>query len=131
MKKNAENLPKPTEGELEILQIIWENGPSSVRFVNDKLNLNKEVGYTTTLKIMQIMTEKGLITRIKEGKLHTYEAVISKENTQAQLMSKFLDSVFKGSAMNLVMQALGNRKSSSEELKQIREYIERLEGGTK
>lgn len=124
-------LPRPTEGELEILRIIWIQGPSTVREVNDQLARAKEVGYTTTLKLMQIMSEKGLLTRDTSGKTHVYQAAVSQETTQAQLVSGLMDSAFGGSAMKLVMQALGNKKSSAAELNEIREYLDQLEKGKK
>ncbi len=124
-------LPKPTEGELEVLRIIWQQGSSTVRQVNDALSLFKEVGYTTTLKIMQIMSEKGLLTRDTTGKTHVYHAAVSQEKTQQQLVTKLMDSAFGGSAMALVMQALGNKKSTAKEIKEIREFLDQLEGGKK
>ncbi len=125
------NLPKPTEAELEILQVLWEHGPSTVRFVNEELAKQKEVGYTTTLKIMQIMTEKQLVKRNEENRTHIYEANVSEEATQQHLLDKFMDLAFRGSAMKLVMQALGNRKTSKEELAQIRKLLDKIEGGGK
>ena len=124
-------LPRPTEGELEILRIIWQQGPSTVRQVNHRLAEVREVGYTTTLKLMQIMSEKGLLTRDTRVKTHIYEAAVSQETTQAQLVSGLLDSAFGGSAMKLVMQALGNKKSSAAEIKEIRDYLDQLEKGKK
>lgn len=121
----------PTEAELEILQVLWEHGPSTVRYVNEKLNMNKQVGYTTTLKIMQIMTEKRLVTRNEESRTHIYSPVLGKEETQGMLLNRFLDNAFSGSAMKLVMQALGNHETSREELQQIKELIKKLEGGKK
>ena len=133
-KKNNERnmsqkkIPKPTESELEILQVLWENGPSSVRFVNDKLNEQREVGYTTTLKLMQIMVEKGLALRNTESRTHIYQAAVSETDTQQRLLEKFVDTAFRGSAMSLVLQALGNHKASQEELEEIKALIERMEG---
>lgn len=121
----------PTEAELEILQVLWEHGPSTVRYVNEKLNMNKQVGYTTTLKIMQIMTEKRLVTRNEESRTHIYSPVLGKEETQGMLLNRFLDNAFSGSAMKLVMQALGNHETSREELQKIKELIKKLEGGKK
>ena len=118
---------KPTEGELAILQILWENGPSPVRFVNEKLNRIREVGYTTTLKIMQIMADKGLVKRNTESRTHIYEAFINEEATQKQLLQKFVDSTFRGSAMKMIMQALGNHKASDQELEDIKALIEKIE----
>ena len=124
---NNENKIKPTEGELEILQVLWKNGPSPVRFVNDKLNEIREVGYTTTLKIMQIMSDKGLVKRNTESRTHIYEASINEEATQKELLQKFVDSTFRGSAMKMVMQALGNHKASDQELEEIKALIEKIE----
>lgn len=122
---------KPTETELEILQILWEYGPQTVRFVNEKQNEIKEVGYTTTLKIMQIMADKNFIVADKTNRSHIYQALLPEEATQKQLLNKFLDTTFRGSAMKLVMQALGNHRTSEEELNQIRNLLDKLEGGQK
>jgi len=124
-------LPKPTEAELEILQIIWGLGPSTVKSVNQIIRKTKEVGYTTTLKLMQIMFDKGLVNRIRDGKTHIYESAISQEKTQRQLLDKFVEAAYQGSAMNLVMQLLGNRKSSKKELEQIRDYLDKIESDQK
>lgn len=118
---------KPTDAELEILQVLWENGPSSVRFVNDELAERRDVGYTTTLKLMQIMFEKGLVQRNTDARSHIYEAVIERDATQRNLLGTFVDNVFSGSAMNLVMQALGDHKASKDELDQIKALIEKIE----
>lgn len=115
---------KPTESELEILQILWQNGPSSVRFVNEELAKRRDIGYTTTLKLMQIMFEKKLLSRTEEGRYHLYKAEIGEEATQINLLEKFVDATFRGSAMKLVMQALGNHDSSKEELEEIKKLIE-------
>jgi predicted transcriptional regulator len=120
---------KPTESELEILQVLWAKGPSTVREVNEHLNLRKETGYTTTLKIMQIMTEKGLLTRDESQRTHVYHPSVQEKDTQKQLLDKFLDSVFKGSTASLVMQALGNSQTSADELREIRKLIEEMEKG--
>lgn len=123
--------PKPTDGELEILQVLWQNGPATVRFVNDELNKIKEVGYTTTLKIMQLMTEKNMVRRDESNRSHVYEPLLKEETTQKQLLHKFLDTTFRGSASKLVMQALGNHQTTPEELDEIRELLNKLEGGAK
>ncbi len=120
-------LSKPTDAELEILQVLWEKGPSSVRLVNDELAERREVGYTTTLKLLQIMFEKGLVTRNTDARSHVYEAAIERDETQRNLLGTFVDNVFSGSAMNLVMQALGNHKASKDELDQIKALIEKME----
>ena len=118
---------KPTEAELEILQMLWSQGPRSVRELNDELNQSKPVGYTTTLKILQIMAEKGLVTRIKDGRNHIYTAAVEQKAAQQQLLDKLLNGIFGGSAKKLVMQALGNHIASKEELEEIKQYIEQLE----
>jgi BlaI family penicillinase repressor len=120
---------KPTEKELEILQVMWGKQAVSVKEVHESLGGDEINGYTTILKLMQIMHEKGLVTRQKSGKLHLYEAVHSQENTRQQVLDKMITTVFQGSAAQLVMSALGNRKSSPEELQEIKRYLEKLEGG--
>lgn len=118
---------KPTESELEILQILWTEGPCTVRDVNTLLNQIKDVGYTTTLKIMQIMNEKGLVERETNSRTHIYTAGVNREDTQNILLNRFLENTFSGSASKLIMQALGNHNASSSELKEIKELIEKLE----
>lgn len=118
---------KPTESELEILQILWKKGAATVRQVNDELARNKEVGYTTTLKLMQIMHEKNLVTRTEEGRYHIYQAAIEEESTQKLLLDRFIDTAFRGSASRMVMQALGNQAVSKDELDEIKAWIETLE----
>lgn len=119
---------KPTEKELEILQILWVKGPAAVKDVHEAMGGEDNNGYTTILKLLQIMHEKGLVTRQKSGKLHLYKAVHSQENTRQQILDKMIDTVFQGSAMQLVMSALGNKKSSREELLEIKKYLEKLGG---
>jgi predicted transcriptional regulator len=121
------SLHKPTEAELDTLRILWEHGPCTVRFVNDKLNEKKEVGYTTTLKIMQIMFEKNLLKRDESKRSHLYSPTLKEKETQSLLLDKFLQSAFGGSAMKLVMQALGNHKASKDEISRIREFLDNLE----
>lgn len=123
------NAGKPTEKELEILAIVWQKGEVSVKEVHELMGGDAANGYTTILKLMQIMHEKGLLTRQKSGKLHLYSAGISQQSTQKQIVSKLIETVFSGSAANLVLSALGNRASSKEELKAIRAYLDKLEGG--
>jgi BlaI family transcriptional regulator, penicillinase repressor len=120
---------KATEKELEILQIIWSKDAVSVKHVHEALGGDESNGYTTILKMMQIMHEKGLVTRQKSGKLHLYKAVQSLENTRQHLLDKMIQTVFQGSASQLVMSALGTSKSSKEEIRQIKAYLEKLEGG--
>jgi predicted transcriptional regulator len=118
---------KPTESELEILQVLWQYGPSTVRLVNDKLNEAREVGYTTTLKLMQIMAEKGLADRDTSQRTHIYKPVVTEAETQQNLLNRFVDTTFRGSAMKLVMQALGNHNASETELDEIKALIEEIE----
>ena len=118
---------KPTDSELEILNILWEKGPSTVRQVHEVLEQNKEAGYTTTLKLMQIMHEKQLLTRNETAKSHIYTPNVSQEKTQGQFLKKVIDNVFNGSASQLVMQALGNYKTNSEELEEIKKYLDEIE----
>lgn len=123
----AEN--KPTEAELEILQILWQHGPSTVRFVHEQLARKKDIGYTTTLKNMQNMVQKKMLARDEENRSHIYKASIKQQETQKMLLDRFLDIAFGGSAGKLVMQALGHKKTSKEELQQIKDLINKLEGG--
>ena len=120
---------KPTDSELSILQILWQEGAVSVREVNDKLNeeSEKEIGYTTTLKLMQIMLDKGLVSRNTDQRTHIYSAAINESETQGKLLDEFVDTTFRGSAMKLVMQALGNHRASSSELDAIKALIEKIE----
>ena len=120
---------RPTEKELEILQVLWQSGPAAVKEVHEALGGDTNNGYTTILKLMQIMLDKGLVTRKKSGKLHLYEALASREDTRQFMVGKMIDTVFQGSAMQLVISALGNTRSSKEELSEIRRYLEKLEGG--
>src|SRR5919206_3490996 len=116
---------KPTESELEILQVLWEKGQASVRDVHEELIKTKDAGYTTTLKLMQIMHEKGLVKRDDSMRTHVYQAAVNKEHTQKHLLSKMIDSLFGGSSTQLVIQALGNgeHKASREELEKIQALL--------
>src|SRR5574337_1016002 len=116
---------KPTESELEILNIIWEKNAATVRDVHEELSKTKDVGYTTTLKLMQIMHEKGLVKRDDSMRTHIYQAAVNKEKTQRHLLSKMIDSLFGGSPTQLVIQALGddNHKASQEEIEKIQALL--------
>ena len=116
---------KPTESEIEILSILWEKQSATVREVHEELGKIKDAGYTTTLKLMQIMFEKGLVTRDDSNKTHIYQPAVSKEKTQKQFLNKMIDSLFSGSSADIVLQALGN-KTSAEELDRIQTLIEEL-----
>jgi predicted transcriptional regulator len=118
---------KITDSELEILQILWATGPSTVRTVHEGLGTEKQTGYTTTLKLMQIMFEKGLLTRDATSRTHIYAAAISEQRGKQQALDKIIDAVFKGSPTSLVMQALGNYKPSSKEIDAIKAYLDQLQ----
>jgi len=119
---------KPTESELEILQVLWTKGIATVREVHEELAKTKDVGYTTTLKLMQIMHEKGLVRRDDSVRTHIYQAAVNKERTQKHLLTKMIDSLFGGSPTQLVIQALGNgeHKASREELEKIQALLDNL-----
>ena len=117
---------RPTESELEILQTLWAKGLATVREVHEDLAKTKDVGYTTTLKLMQIMHEKGLVKRDDSMRTHVYQAAVNKENTQKHLLSKMIDSLFGGSSTQLVIQALGENKASPEELEKIQALLDNL-----
>lgn len=127
MKTNE--IPQPTEAELEILTVLWEQGPATVREVNDKLNeqRSKEMGYTTTLKLLQIMFEKGLVTRNADARTHIYSAAMAQMDVQRNMLQRLVDTAFQGSAMQMVMQALGDHDASAEELQEIKALIEKVE----
>jgi BlaI family transcriptional regulator, penicillinase repressor len=119
---------EPTKAELEILQVLWKHGPSTVRFVNDLLNEEKKaVQYTSTLKQMQVMTEKKLLLRDESSMKHIYAAAIAEQPAKGALLDRFIDTIYDGSASNLVIQLLGNKKTSREELDAIRGLLDDLE----
>jgi predicted transcriptional regulator len=117
-------LPRPTDAELAILRVLWERGPSTVRQVHDVLSHERPTAYTTALKLLQIMTEKGLVRRDETERTHIYHPRLSEEQTQRQLVRDLLDRAFGGSASKLVMQALAARRATPEELGEIRKLIE-------
>jgi predicted transcriptional regulator len=116
--------PRPTDAELAILRVLWERGASTVRQVHDALAGTRETGYTTTLKLMQIMADKGLVKRNESARTHVYSANAAKEQTQRQLVQDLVDRAFGGSAAQLVLRALSTDGASDEELKQIRKLID-------
>lgn len=118
---------KPTESELEILETLWKHGPCTVRQVNDQLLRKRKVGYTTTLKMMQIMHDKGLLERELQGRSHQYRAAITREQTQKQMVNKLVNGVFGGSASKLVMRALGNHQPSKEEIAEIKALLNQMD----
>lgn len=130
MMDNKFTTPVPTDSELEILQVLWQNGAQTVRFVNETLNKQKpekEIGYTTTLKFMQLMLDKGLLTREIIDRSHIYSPAIPEEKTQEQLLNGFVNSAFRGSASSLVLRALGNGNTTQAELEKIKALINEIE----
>jgi BlaI family transcriptional regulator, penicillinase repressor len=120
--------PKPTDAELAILRVLWAGGPSTVREVHEVLARERSVGYTTVLKLLQIMTEKGLVLRNETERAHVYRATHSEEQSQRRLLQDLLERAFGGSAQKLVMQALTTKPASPEELAEIRRLLDDLEG---
>lgn len=118
---------KPTESELEILHVLWANGPSTVRQVHEKLSQSRDIGYTTALKLMQIMHEKGFLSREEDARSHTYTALVSEEDTQRGLVDRFVETAFRGSASKLIMQVLGQHKASRQELDEIKRLLNDLD----
>ena len=118
---------KPTDAELEVLHVLWANGPSSVRFVNTELSKNRSVVYTTTLKMMQVMVDKGFLKRDTSDRTHLYEAAIEETEIQQSLLDKLVQTAFKGSPLSLVLQALGHEKTSAEDLEEIKKIIKKIE----
>jgi BlaI family transcriptional regulator, penicillinase repressor len=124
--------PVPTDAELDILQVLWEKSPETVRYINDELNkrraaTDKEIGYTTTLKIMQLMLDKGLLTREIVERSHIYKPAVSQEVTQTQVLRGVVDTAFGGSASSLVMRALGSGATKPEDLEKIKALIQQIE----
>ncbi|MEL6989064.1 MAG: BlaI/MecI/CopY family transcriptional regulator [Bacteroidota bacterium] len=125
--KNKKNQNAPTASELAILQLLWTKGPLSVREVHEELNRDKEVVYTTILKTMQVMMERGMLDRESEGRKHIYRAVIEQAATQDKLLNSFLNKTFGGSSKHLVMRALGQHTPDADELEELKKYITSLE----
>jgi BlaI family transcriptional regulator, penicillinase repressor len=117
---------KPTESELEILKILWDKENATVREVHEELSKNKDSGYTTTLKLLQIMFEKGLVTRDDSNKTHIYQPAVTRQKTQKQFLDKMINTLFAGSSTQLVLQALGNQKASKDELEEIQKHLDNL-----
>lgn len=125
-EKGKEN--NPTKSELEILQVLWQHGPSTVRQVNDVLNQQKRaVQYTSTLKLMQIMAEKKMLRRDESNMKHVYHPALEEQKTKAAMLEKFVDSMYNGSASNLMMHLLGNKKTSKKELQEIKELLKKFD----
>jgi len=125
------NPPRPTPAELEILRVLWQRGPSTVREVNATLSESRPTGYTTVLKMLQIMTDKDLVRRDESQRAHVYFARLAEAQTQRQLVRDLLERAFDGSAMKLVMHALADRKASAAEIARIRQVLDDMEGGGK
>ena len=123
MKETSDHLPKPTEAELELLRVLWEKGSASVRELHEVVSRQRPIGYTSVLKILQIMTEKGLVERTEAGKAHIYRAAASQQETQNQLLRDLSERLFSGSAAQLAMHALTMQPASEEELEEIRKLI--------
>jgi predicted transcriptional regulator len=127
--KSQNNIPsEPTKSELEILQVLWEFGPSTARFVNDNLNREKRpVIYMSTLKLMQIMVEKALLKKDASQMTHIYRAAVEEGKTKGYLLDRVVDNLFNGSASSLMMQLMGNKKLSAEEMEEFKELIKKMD----
>lgn len=123
------DLPRPTDSELAILRVLWNNGPSTVRQVHEELSQEQPTGYTTILKLMQIMFDKGLVERDEAQRAHVYRPLVSEQKTQRQLVTDLLDRAFEGSASKLVLQALASKRTSPAELREIRDLLDQMSGG--
>jgi BlaI family penicillinase repressor len=127
-KKDADKVLIPTKTELDVLQVLWKYGPSTVRFVHNKLNEQKEiVQYTSTLKLMQIMKEKGMLDRDETNMKHIYSAAVQEDKIKGNLLGRFVDSMFDGSASSLMLALLDNDKTSAEELQKIKELLNKMD----
>lgn len=125
---NDDKKADPTKSELEILQVLWKHGPSTVRFVNDTLNeMKRVVQYTSTLKLMQIMAEKKMLVRDETSMKHIYSPAVEEQKTKSVLLEKFVDAMYNGSASSLMLQLLGNKKTSKKEIEAIKEIIQKLD----
>ncbi|NII27659.1 BlaI/MecI/CopY family transcriptional regulator [Pseudoflavitalea sp. X16] len=128
-KDNSSKETVPTRSEMDVLQILWQHGPSTVRFVHDLLNEQKEEGvqYTSTLKLMQVMAEKGMLTRDESSMKHIYSAALEERTTKGTILSRFVDSMYDGSVSNLMVALLGNDKTSKKELQVLKEMLKKLD----
>jgi BlaI family transcriptional regulator, penicillinase repressor len=127
-KRKEEPAAEPTKSELEILQVLWKHGPSTVRFVNDQLNEQKrEVQYTSTLKLMQIMVEKALLDRDESQMKHVYRAALEEGKAKSALLERFVNTLYEGSASSLMMHLIGHRKTSKKELEEIKELLKKMD----
>lgn len=123
------NLPKPTDAELAVLNVLWDRGPSTVRQIHEVLSSERDLGYTTVLKSLQVMTEKGLVLRDESERSHVFAATLTETQTQRSLLGDLMERAFGGSAAKLVIQALHAKRASKEELAEIRRLLDRAEGG--
>ena len=130
--QSADNKPiEPTKSELEILQVLWQHGPSPVRFVMGELNKIRELNYTATLKLMQLMVDKGILKRDESRMQHVYHVVEDENKTKEHLLDKFLDTLYQGSAGSLMMQLAGNKKTTKEDLQKMKELLDKLQKDAK
>jgi len=128
-KRDGGEGQEPTKTELAVLQVLWGQGPATVRVVHDFLNEGKEaVQYTSTLKLMQVMTEKGMLARDETNMKHIYRALLEERGTKGQLLGKFVDTMYQGSVGSMMVALLGNEKTSEEDLRKVRELLAELEG---
>src|SRR5262245_20352974 len=127
MKRNPSGPPRPTQAELEILRVLWQLGPSSVREVQQTMSETRATGYTTVLKLLQIMARKGLVARDERERTHVYQAALAQEQTQRQLLTDLLERAFDGSASQLILQALAARRTSPDEMDEIRRVIDKAQ----
>jgi len=127
-KKEGSEGPEPTKAELAVLQMLWQYGPSTVRQVHDVLNEGREAAqYTTTLKLMQLMTEKGMLSRDESSMKHVYSAALEEKGTKGHLLNRFIDTLYQGSVGNMMVALLGNEKTSDDDLQQLRELLNKME----
>ena len=127
-KRTGEENPEPTKGELAVLQVLWQHGPSTVRFVHDMVNEGKEATqYTSTLKLMQLMTDKGMLARDETNMKHVYYTVLEERGTKGYLLGKFIDTMYQGSVENMMIALLGNEKTSKEDLFKVKELLAEME----
>lgn len=127
-KKDGSESQEPTKAELAVLQALWQYGPSTVRFVHDTLNEGREAAqYTTTLKLMQLMTEKGMLVRDESSMKHVYSAALEEKGTKGQLLNRVIDNLYHGNIGNMMVALLGNEKTSAKDLQQLRELLDKME----
>lgn len=127
-RQELNELPEPTRAQLEILQVLWKHGPSTVRFVNDKLNQEKKaLSYTSTLKLMQIMHEKGMVHRDESSMTHVYSSALEEQKTKGVVLRKFVDAMYNGSVKNLMLELMGQEKTTNKDWDTIKELLSKLD----